>query len=190
VKPVEPRLLRWLHRTEDALITILVLGLVGLAGAQIVLRNVFGSGISWADPLLRALVLWVGLLGALAAVREDKHIGLDVASRLLKGVALRVVRLLTYGFAAIICAMVAWYSFNLVQIEIAGGTVAFAGIPAWAVEIILPFAFGLMWLRFVLRALTLPIGGPHLPPGVPDDLIEADLIKDDLIKDDLIEDDR
>ena len=59
------RALSWLHGFENALITVLVLLLVLLAGAQIVLRNAFGTSISWADPLLRALVLWTALLGAL-----------------------------------------------------------------------------------------------------------------------------
>ena len=69
---------RWLERVENGLIAVLVLAMVLLAGAQILLRNLFGTGIEWADPLLRALVLWTAMLGALAAARDDKHIGLDL----------------------------------------------------------------------------------------------------------------
>ena len=70
--------LRWLDRIENTLIGVLVLAMVLLADAQIVLRNLFDSGIDWADPLLRAMVLWTAMLGALAAARDDKHIGLDL----------------------------------------------------------------------------------------------------------------
>ncbi len=166
------RALSWLHGFENALITVLVLLLVLLAGAQIVLRNAFGTSISWADPLLRALVLWTALLGALAAVREDKHISLDVLSRLLSDIALRLARVLTLGFAAVICAFASYYSGSLVRIEFSSGGIAFAGVPNWALEIIMPIAFGLMALRFVLRALAIP-EPEHPLIGVPDDLREG-----------------
>jgi TRAP-type C4-dicarboxylate transport system permease small subunit len=50
----ETGVLRWLDRIENALIAVLVLAMVLLAGAQILLRNLFETGIDWADPLLRA----------------------------------------------------------------------------------------------------------------------------------------
>ena len=61
------RVLDILRRIEDWLLAILVLILVVLAGGQIVLRDFFHTGISWADPLMRQLVLWTGMLGALQA---------------------------------------------------------------------------------------------------------------------------
>ncbi len=161
----------WLHRFEDGLIAFLVLLLVVLAGAQIVLRNFFDSGLPWADPVLRALVLWTGLLGALAAVREDKHICLDVLSRLLTGSGLRVARFLTFGFAAAITGLMAFLSINLVAIELESENNVIAGIPSWALEIILPLAFGLMAVRFALRIWAMP-SGPHMPPGIPEDILE------------------
>lgn len=171
MKEIAQLALLWLRRIEDGAITILVLVLVVLAGAQIVLRNFFETGLSWADPLLRALVLWSGMLGACAAVREDKHISLDVLSHFIKDSALRVVRILTLGFAAAICAVLAWFSGTLVKIDHETANIAFAAIPSWAVEIILPMTFGLMALRFALRACVLP-AAPHAPIGVPEDLIE------------------
>jgi len=161
----------WLRRMENAIITILVLLLVVLAGVQILLRNFFETGLSWADPLLRALVLWSGMLGALAASSEDKHISLDVLSRFLHGRALRVVRILTLGFAAAVCGIVAWFSGLLVKIDLEVATFAFAFVPSWAIEIILPVTFALMAIRFALRAFILP-PLPHAPVGVPEDMLD------------------
>jgi len=84
--------LRWLDRIENGLIAVLVLAMVLLAGAQILLRNLFDSGIEWADPLLRALVLWTAMLGALAAARDDKHIGLDLVTHFVHSRTKRVFR--------------------------------------------------------------------------------------------------
>lgn len=158
------RALVWLHRFENGLLAILVLVLVGLAGAQIILRDFFNTGISWADALMRALVLWTGMLGALAAVRDDKHIALDVLQRFLAPPLQRAARLLTLGFAALLCAAMMWYSVVFVQLDFGGNTpsAAFQTIPAWLFEAILPVGFGLMALRFALRAFAPPAHAPAL----------------------------
>lgn len=150
------RVVTLLHWLEDWVLTALVLFLVVLAGAQILLRNVFDSGLSWAEPLLRALVLWSAMLGALLATREDQHIGLDFVARFAHGAALRAARFAAYGFAAMLCAAMAWYSADLVALDRDGATPGAAGIPAWVLELVLPVGFGFMALRFVIRSFRPP----------------------------------
>ncbi len=75
----------FLHRLEDGMLVGLLLLLIGMAVAQIFLRNFLGSGILWGDALLRVAVLWIGLLGAMAASRRGAHIGIDVVSRFCRG---------------------------------------------------------------------------------------------------------
>lgn len=153
---------RWLHRIENGILTVLVLILVALAGAQIVMRNAFGGGFSWADPFLRTLVVWTAMLGALAAVRDDKHIAVDVLQRFLPPGAQRAARVLTLLFAAAICAALAWYGWGLVSVDLDGGAKSEFGMPNWLLESILPIGFGLMALRFVLRAFAAPTHVPGL----------------------------
>lgn len=161
--------LRWLHKLEDWLLTVLVIGLVLLAGAQILLRNVFEHGLTWADPLLRAMVLWSAMLGALVATREDHHIGLDFIARFAQGAARRAAHVIAMLFAAILCGAMAWYSVQLVQLDLDGSAKGVAGLPAWTLETIMPVGFGLMAVRFFLRAFGQP-KPPHAPgePGEDD----------------------
>ncbi len=162
----------WLRRFESGLLALLVLALVGLAAAQIVLRNFFDTGIAWADPVMRDLVLWTGMLGALAAVRDDKHIALDLADRFLGPRAQRIARRITLGFTSALCAAMCWFSFVLVHIDFSDSTSA-SGLPhilAWIPEAILPVGFGLMALRFALRAVSPPAHTPvllHDPAAEP-----------------------
>jgi len=121
-----------------------------LAVLQIALRHGFDAGISWGDPLLRVLVLWLGLLGALAATRERHHINIDVISRLLPARAKAAADAVTSLFAGTVSATVAYHATRFVASELRFGGVAFAGIPAWALEAVVPFAFGLIALRFLL----------------------------------------
>jgi TRAP-type C4-dicarboxylate transport system permease small subunit len=164
----ETGVLRWLDRIENALIAVLVLAMVLLAGAQILLRNLFETGIDWADPLLRALVLWTAMLGALAAARDDKHIGLDLVTHFVHGRAKRVLRVMTLVFAAAISAAMAWYGANLVMLDYGSGTNAFANVPSWCVELILPAGFALLALRLAIHAFLPPrSNAPALAPELP-----------------------
>lgn len=167
MKQVAAPVLRWIERIETALIAILVLAMVVLAGAQILLRNLFDSGLSWADPLLRAMVLWAAMLGALAAARDDKHIGLDLVAHFVHGRARRLLRLLTLLFAAAVAAAMAWYGIGLVELDYGSGA-AIAGIPNWVIEAIVPIGFGLLALRLGVRAFLPPRSdAPALAPELP-----------------------
>jgi len=166
VSETSSRLARTIEQIETAIIAILVLAMVVLAGAQILLRNLFETGFAWADPLLRAMVLWAAMLGALAAARDDKHIGLDLLTHFLHGRTRRVVRTIALLFAAIICAAMAWYGGQLVAVDLDGGAPVGA-IPGWVVELILPVGFALLALRLAWRAFQPPRSdAPALAPEV------------------------
>ena len=81
-----------LHRFEDALLVILLSAMIALAGTQILLRNLLDTGFVWIDPMLRVLVLWLGLIGATVATRNDKHIQIDVLTRFFERNTLRRAR--------------------------------------------------------------------------------------------------
>lgn len=140
-----------LQRAEDALLVLLLGATVLLAPLQILLRGAFGTGIAWIDPLLRVLVLWLGLLGALVASRDGRLISIDVMSRILPPRPRAAAGAATSLFTASVSGIVAYHAARFVASELRFGIVAFSGIPAWVLESILPFAFGAIALRYLLR---------------------------------------
>lgn len=146
------RVLTLLHRAEELFITLLLGGMILLSGTQILLRNLWDSGISWGDPLLRILVLWVGLLGAMLATRQNKHIRIDILSRYLPQHWSRYIEWAANLFSGIICTLLAWHSGRFVHYEWQDGAEVFSGFPAWLAELILPLGFGVIALRFFLLA--------------------------------------
>lgn len=143
-----------LHRAEDALLVFLLSTMIVLAGTQIVLRNFFDSGLVWIDPFLRILVLWLGLLGATVAARSNKHIRIDLLSRLFSRNTHRLIQSLVGQVSAWTCLVIAWYGVNWIRLDYADGVRAFAGTPAWIVEIVIPLAFGLIGLRYFLKSIS------------------------------------
>lgn len=140
---------RWV---EDALLALVLGAMVVLAPLQILLRIVFDASISWGDPMLRVLVLWVGMLGAVAASRDERHITIDVVSRMLPRRARELSGGLTSLFAGAVSGIVAWHALRFVASEREYETIAFAGIPAWLLESVIPFAFAAIAVRFALRS--------------------------------------
>lgn len=141
-----------LLRTEEVIIIALLGVMVLLSGTQIFLRNVMDSGISWGDPLLRVMVLWVGLMGAMLATRQNKHIRIDVLSRYLPEGWKRASNTLTGIFSTIVCGLLTWHSGRFVHYEWQDGTEIFSGFPSWLAELILPVGFSIITLRFALLA--------------------------------------
>jgi TRAP-type C4-dicarboxylate transport system permease small subunit len=133
-------------------IILLTLGImVVLSFLQVVLRNLFDTGILWGDILLRHLVLWVGFVGASLATRDEKHINVDILSRLLPPRFLPFIKFLVYLAAMVVCSILARASYVFLSFEIEAGTTLFLDIPSWYIQIILPAGFGLIGLRFLLK---------------------------------------
>lgn len=142
-----------LHRVEDSILVAILMLMIGLAAFQILLRNLFGVGIIWGDMLIRVLVLWIGLVGAMAATRQNKHISIDLLARHLPQALNLPVKAVVELFAAVVCALAAYYSFIFVYAEFYDGGLAFAKVPVWVCEAIMPVGFGVMALRYLVMSL-------------------------------------
>ncbi len=148
------RVLRALHLVENTLLIGALIALLAMALMQILLRNVFDSGFLWAESALRILVLWVAMLGALVASRQNNHISIDLLSRYLQPRGRRAVGMINGVVAGAICAVAAWYAFEYVGYEYEDQTIAFASVPTWLCQSILPVGFAGMSLRFIGSAFA------------------------------------
>lgn len=148
------RLLRVLALVEDGLLVALLAALIVLAGAQIALRNLLDTSLLWADPVVRVMVLWVGMIGAVVATRFDKQISVDVVSRFLPGRWKAATRVVTDLFTAAVSMALMWHSARLLLEDRAGGTTVVGSVPLWVGELVLPVAFGVIGLRYLVYAVA------------------------------------
>lgn len=162
------KLSRWGRATEDALLVGMLAVMVLLAGLQILVRNVFGEGLIWSDQLLRILVLWVGLLGALAASRDNNHIVIDLVPKLLPARAKRGIEILVFAFTAAVSALVAWHAARFVIEEYGYSQPLLGPVPGWVFQTIIPLGFGLIAWRYAVYtvvATRATLYGPIPPQG-------------------------
>jgi TRAP-type C4-dicarboxylate transport system permease small subunit len=141
-------------KIEGYLLTLILVVMIGFAFTQVILRNFFHTGITWADALVRHLVLWVGFIGASVATKEDGHLAMDLVSRFLPDKLRKPTAMFVHGASSFVCACLAFASYKFMLGEKEGGEMLLPGVPSyWAVSII-PIGFCIMTVRFALRIIT------------------------------------
>ncbi len=134
---------------NTALVTLLSAMMV-LAVGQIVLREVFSTGFVWADELIKLMVLWLAMVGSIAAARDNRHIRIDALSHILPETAIKLTRVLVDVFAAAVCGVIAWHTYRYLQLEIEFEDSVLIDTPAWIAHLIVPLAFALIAYRFLV----------------------------------------
>lgn len=70
------RLVEWLMGLALAVMVVLVFG-------NVVLRYAFSSGIAWAEEISRLMFVWLIFLGAILALRQHAHLGMEMLQAML-----------------------------------------------------------------------------------------------------------
>ena len=143
---------------EDAVLLVILISMILLAGAQIFLRNFFDYSLFWGDEMLRLMVLWLTVAGGLAASRMDKHISIEVLDRFMPAGMQLFTKMLIDLFTAAVCGLFSWHSARFVMGSYEFGDTRLSDTPALMLQIILPVGFGLMAYRHLVYAIKRPFG--------------------------------
>jgi TRAP-type C4-dicarboxylate transport system permease small subunit len=79
-----------------AVIALCLAVMVVLVFGNVVLRYGFNSGITISEELSRWLLVWLTFLGAIVAVREHTHLGVDTLVRMLGPAGKRICFIVNY----------------------------------------------------------------------------------------------
>jgi TRAP-type transport system small permease protein len=150
------------ERVENAALALTMAVLVGISGLQLILRSGFDMTLLWADEFLRILVLWLALLGAVAAARTDRHLRIDVVYKLLGYRAREGVSSLASLVAAAVGALIAYEAGRFTVQAYHYGDTVMGNVKQWPLLLIMPAAFGLIsayYLRNAVRHLARALRG-------------------------------
>ena len=142
---------------ENSALVVLIATMIGVSVFQIINRQLLGSSftMSWADELVKLIVLWLAMVGSIAACRDNKHIRIDLITHILSGTVVSWIKVIVDVFAAAVCAMIAWQAYRLVREEAGWGDMVLTDVPLWFVHAIVPFAFVLISYKFLVRVVRL-----------------------------------
>ena len=122
-----------------------------------------GISLTWADESQRLLLLWLALLGAMAASRDRKQLRIDLASRYLKGFPRNALEAFADLLTAAVAGVISWHALSFVRETYSFGDTLLDQIPAWIVQSILPVAFLVIALRHFLDGLLSIVGRSRRP---------------------------
>jgi len=145
-----------LRLIESGILVAVLTSMILVAAYQVVARNFFDTGLLWGDGLVRVLVLWIALVGAMVASRDDGHIRMDILSRFVSARVNRHLKRFTCAFTCVVLFVFGWYSLQFVLIEFEDQMIAFASVPAWVCESIMPVGAFVMGFRYLLHVFSPP----------------------------------
>lgn len=149
---------RTIRILETGTLSVLFLALVAIGLAQIGFRNFAGMALPWADGAMRAIVLWLAMLGGVVATGRLRHIRIDLVERWLPPAGVVWLRRAVFGATSLVCLALTWTSLDIVALEYEFQAIAFLNVPNWVVQVIVPIGFGMMAARFMAWAFAPPSG--------------------------------
>ena len=138
---------------ENTALVTLLSAMMLLAVGQIILRELFSTGFVWADELIKLMVLWLAMVGSIAACRDNRHIRIDAISHVLPDTAIHIIRVIVDSFAAAVCGVLAWQAYRWTKLEIEFEDTVLIDTPAWLAHVIVPLAFAIVSYRFVVLVI-------------------------------------
>jgi TRAP-type C4-dicarboxylate transport system permease small subunit len=132
------------ERLERGLLVSLVALLVFLGFVQILFRNFISVGIVWVDPI---------------AIREDRHINIDILAGSLSPAVHRRVQGGVQLFSAFVCLLLVHPAIRFLQDDYQAGKMLALGIPLWVSQAIMPVMMLVLGVRFIVK------GFPNLFSG-------------------------
>lgn len=149
---------------EDAVLVVILGSMILLAATQIFMRNFLDMGFIWSDELLRLLVLWLAVAGAVAASRKDRHISIAILDQYLPEHIQRIANIVLDLFTCIVCSLICWHSAAFVRLSHEYGDLLLGNVPAWIPQIVMPIGFGLIAWRYLLFTIRGLMGRQRAEP--------------------------
>lgn len=142
-----------LEKIETFFLVLFLSIMVVFAFAQVVMRNAFGMGFLWGDPLVRQMVMWTGFVGAALAAGQERHISIDALTKFLPERVKHIAAVVTNAFGAVVCYYLGSGAWRFMLDEMKNGDELFLSIPSWVGLAIIPVGYWFIGLHFFLNIL-------------------------------------
>jgi TRAP-type C4-dicarboxylate transport system permease small subunit len=111
------KILRMLNRVLNGAIAFSLAFMAILVFGNVVLRYLFNSGITWSEEMSRFLFVWMTFLGAIGALKDNEHLGIDMFVKKLSPLMKKAVFVLTNGIVLYVLWLVLDGSWKMTLIN-------------------------------------------------------------------------
>lgn len=142
-----------LRKVEAAVLSAAILGIAGLAIANVVARTVFGSSLAIAEELSQFLIIAVTFVGLSYAASLRRHIRMTALSEQLppraKARWARVIHTATAVLMVLLCGYACRYVYAVYEL---GGVYPVTRLPFFVVYLVAPIGFALAGVQYAAMA--------------------------------------
>jgi len=163
----------WFLFFNRALVIAMMTVMVTLVFTNVVTRYVFGFSVTWAEEFSQYLMVWIAFIGGGLALREGRHVAVEMVQDMLAPRSKRRLRILVACLMAIFFAVVAYFGILFADFAVDMQT------PMMNISLAIPYAcvpigmlFLLIHLLFIWRSY---IAGEHEVSESLDSIDEEEL---------------
>ena len=142
-----------LDRIESAFSAILFLGGIGISLYSVFMRYVLGASQSWATEIYTMLLVWAIFIGFSTALKEDKHIAIDIIYDRAGPTFRKISQVFTLVVGISFSVFVIWTGLDMVMTAYEQQIKTIdLNFPIWINYLIMPIAGTLLFIRFCEKA--------------------------------------
>ncbi len=143
-----------LRDAEKIICAIIFFAMTVLGFANVVVRYASNYSLAASEELLTNGFLLLTIFGAAIAARTGDHLAVTLIYELVPRPIRKVMLIVASALSVLLLAASAWFTWELLTNQISSGMRSYAlQIPAWYYSVGLPFAFALVVVRYLQRAV-------------------------------------
>lgn len=112
------RAIDWFFRTLEFLVVVCLFAMVVMVFGNVVMRYAFNSGILISEELSRYAFIWLTYLGAMIAMREGGHLGVDTLVKHLPLLGKKICFVLSESLMLFCNALFFWGTFKMHELQV------------------------------------------------------------------------
>ena len=150
------KLIDLFFRGLEFLVVVCMVAMVAMVFGNVVLRYGFNSGITESDEMARYCFIWLIYIGAMVAMREGGHLGVDTLVRRLPVGGKKVCLFVSESLMLFVNALflIGTWKMHELQVSNVSPVVGISMIWIYGIGYIVAFVMGVINLRVLYRLLT------------------------------------
>ncbi|MEM1485456.1 TRAP transporter small permease [Oscillospiraceae bacterium PP1C4] len=173
-----------LFKMIEVLMATMLALMVALVFMNVILRYFFNSGITWSEEMARYLFVWTIYIGAIGAMRDNEHLGVDTVIRRLPAKGQKVCYLIGQVMILVIMLILLKGSWDLTLLNVDSKAAA-TGLP-----LVMVYGAGILTSACITLNVVANIHKALFVPGALESLITMHESEEDVIVEDLEEQNR
>lgn len=148
--------IHWFFKTLEHLIVLCMLAMVVMVFGNVVLRYGFNSGITISDEMSRYSFIWLTYIGAMVAMRDKGHLGVDTLVKHLGLTGKKVCLFLSESImlGCNVLFFIGTFKMHDLQVTNISPVVGMSMIWVYGIGYIVALVMGIMNVHVLYRLLT------------------------------------